>query len=110
VAVWRVDTLGDDPFLSSLTHLHIELLASTDDMVGEMDRRLGTAKERFEPSLALDIGVNGQILSVDLDYVESEEGELVSWPLRSMPALEHRLQGRKIGIAIAIQRDDLAVD
>ena len=74
-------------------------------MVGiEDEGRRALADQRGEALLALDIGQSCQILAVDLERVEQEQAE-------AAPALADRLlERREAGIALVVERDDLAVE
>ena len=104
-AIGRVGLLGDDPFLARRAHRVEQLLALAEDMVGiEDEGGAPVAEQGGEALLALDIGQAGQVLAVDLERVEQEQGEAAA-------ALADRLlERREAGIALVVERDDLAVE
>jgi hypothetical protein len=81
------------------------LLALADDVLGiEDDRREAIAEEGGEPRLALDVGERRQILAIDVQRVEQEQGE-------APPTGADRLLERgEVGGAALVQLYDLAVE
>ena len=60
-------------------------------MLGEENRRFGRCQKRFEPLLALYVRKALQVLTRQLDQVESMELQRVVFSLRTMAALQHVL-------------------
>ncbi len=70
-----------------------------DDMLGiEDEGRLAVADQRGEALLALDRGQAGQILAVDLERVEQEQGEAAA------AFADRLLERREAGIALLVER------
>jgi hypothetical protein len=70
----------------------------------EDDGRLAVPEQGGEALLALDIGEERQILALNLQRVEGEQGE-------PAPAVADRLlEAGEVGVALLVQPDDLAVE
>ena len=79
-------------------------------MLGDMDRRFGSIQQRLQPFLSLDIRKSGQVFAVELEKVESIQGQPVRCGLRSPTAFQDLLQTGEIGIALTVIGYNLAID
>ena len=110
MAIGRVHLLGDATFLPRSAHRLIEVLARTEDVVGEKDRWFGGRQQCLEPLLASDFGKRLQVFPGEFEQIEGMELQSIVLPLRAMAALEHGLQRREITIAFGICRDNFVVN
>ena len=101
-AIGRVGPLRDDAFIALAAHRLEQLLAAADDMLGELQLRVGAVDQRPQALLALDIGQPAEILAVQFEQVEGEEDHVAA-------VRDRILERGKARLALP-EGDDLAVD